>query len=147
MGLKIVVQGKKGGYEKAIEYLKKDPAMAKIISDLEKSSTTYTIVIIDDGNDRYMPTTHTIYWDPNSALKTTSGGSQSPALGLGHEMDHANARWYQKAIGGIPSSQYDNLEEKRVITGSETHAARTIGEDTRTNHSGTTYQVLTSTSR
>lgn len=35
------------------------------------------------------------------------------------------------------SAGYDNLEERRVITGPETNAARTLHEGIRTNHGGT----------
>ena len=35
---------------------------------------------------------------------------------------------------GYSDPQYDNLEEKRVITGPERNAARTLGEGQRCNH-------------
>ena len=105
--------------------------MAQIIKDLNDSSTVYNIDYIDDGNDRYDPMTNTIYWDPTSALLTTCGGKQTPALGLGHEMAHADASYWDQLIGWIPWPGYDNLEERRVITGPETDAARTLGEETK----------------
>ncbi len=147
-GLTIIIIGNKKDYDEAIKYLQCDAVMAKIIDDLRKSSVIYTVILNDDDNDSYDPSTNTISWDPHSALKLTNGGKQSPALGLGHEMDHANANFFQRIVGGIPWPEYDNLEERRVIKGSETHAANTLGEGKRKNHSGSsTYRVPTPTSR
>ena len=100
------------------------------------------------GNiDNFEPNSNLINWDPNSALQCTDGGTQSPALGLGHEMAHADAPWYSKYIGWVPWPSYDNLEERRVIQGPETNAAYTLGEGIRKNHYGTTYWVPTPTAR
>jgi len=85
--------------------------------------------------------------DPTSALRTTFGGKQTPALGLGHEMAHADASFWDRLIGWVPWPSYDNLEEPRVITGPETAAARTLGEAIRTDHGGTPYTVSTPISR
>jgi hypothetical protein len=68
-------------------------------------------------------------------------------LGLGHEMAHADAGFWAQLIGWIPWPGYDNLEERRVITGPETAAAMTLGEATRTDHGGTPYVVSTPISR
>lgn len=121
--------------------------MAKIVADLERSSTTYTVKTNNMDDDSCDPSTYTIHWDPHSALRCTSGGGQSPALGLGHEMAHADAGFFTRLLVYIPWPGYDNLEERRVIVGPETNAARTLGEGTRTNHSGSTYVVLSPTSR
>src|SRR6266851_8662147 len=76
-------------------------------------------------------------------LQATSGGRQSPALGLGHEMAHGDAGWWDRLVGGmtVGAGNYDNWEEWRVIAGPETSAANTLGEDTRTDHRGTPYPV------
>jgi hypothetical protein len=121
--------------------------MAQIINDLEQSSTEYDIVYNNVDDDRYIYATHTIRWDPHSALRCTAGG-QSPALGLGHEMAHADfPSFFGRLLGYIPWGDYLNLEEWRVITGAETTAANTLNEATRTNHGGTTYPVPTPISR
>lgn len=146
-GLKISINGSPSDYNTATAYLQRDPGMAQIIQDLNNSSTTYNIQYINDGNDAYDPTTNTIFWDPNSALRTTCGGTQTPALGLGHEMAHADASFWDQLIGWIPWPNYDNLEERRVITGPETNAAQTLGEAVRTNHGGIPYVVPSPTSR
>jgi len=146
-GLKIVVNGNAADYNTATAYLLRDPGMAQIMRDLDASSTVYNIHYINDDNDRYDPLTNTIYWDPNSALCTTGGGRQTPALGLGHEMAHADAGFWDRLIGWVPWPRYDNLEERRVITGPETNAAQTLGEAIRTDHGGTPYRVSTPISR
>jgi RHS repeat-associated protein len=146
-GLKIVINGDPADYNTATAYLNQNAGMAQIIQDLNQSSTVYNIQYINDGNDQYDPSTKTIFWDPHSALCATSGGSQTPALGLGHEMAHADAGWWDQLIGWIPWPSYDNLEERRVITGPETYAAQTLGEAIRTDHGGTPYNVPTPISR
>jgi RHS repeat-associated protein len=133
-------------YQQAISYLTRDPGMAAIINDLIRSSTNYNIDFNGNDDDHYDPSTHTVAWDPNSALRTTNNECQTPALGLGHEMAHADAPWWAPWVGWIPWPAYDNLEERRVITGSETRAANTLGEGTRTDHGGTPFTVPTPTS-
>jgi RHS repeat-associated protein len=130
----------------SVDYLQQEPNMKRIINKLKKSPIVYKIRPLKDKkhSDSYNPSNHTIYWDPHSALRTTCGGSQTPALGLGHEMSHA-ARpegLLDILIGMVPAGDYDDREEKRVITGPETTAAKTLGEGVRTDHRGTPYPVL-----
>ncbi|HEY4210369.1 MAG TPA: RHS repeat-associated core domain-containing protein [Steroidobacteraceae bacterium] len=146
-GLKIVVHGNATDYNTAIAYLGHDPGMTQIIHDLDNSSTVYNIQYINDGNDRYDPQTNTIYWDASSALLCTTGGKQTPALGLGHEMAHADANFWNRLIGWVPWPSYDDLEERRVITGPETNAAQTLREGVRPDHRGTPYTVQGPTAR
>ena len=126
----------------AAAYLSRDTRMRDIIDRAERMPHELDLAIVHDGNDRYDPNSHTVYWDPYSALATTMGGRQSPALGLGHELDHATAapRTLQSGQRRFDSA-YDNAEERRVITGSETHAARTLGESVRHDHAGRAYTV------
>jgi hypothetical protein len=121
--------------------------MAQIIKDLNDSSTVYNINYINDGNDQYNPANNTISWDPHSALRNTCGSTQTPALGLGHEMAHADASLWDRLIGWLPSTDYDNWEEMRVIIGPELNAAWNLGEGIRANHGGTPYVVPTPISR
>jgi hypothetical protein len=102
----------------------------------------FHLKIIHDGNDRYDPQTRTVYWDPHSALKTTMGGHQTPALGLGHEMAHATGNRHMTGrLMMEPDRQYDTKEERRVILNYEDPAARQLGESLRYNHGGTPYNV------
>ena len=74
----------------------------------------YHLEIIHDGNDRYDPATRTVYWDPHSALETTEGGHQTPALGLGHEEAHATGNRHDNAVlSGTPDARYDTKEESQ----------------------------------
>ena len=132
----------------ALTYLAADPNERALIERLEQSATPHHIVIDHHGNDSYDPSTRTIRWDPHSALMTTSGGSQSPALGLGHEFDHAveNSRAYDRLAVRLDPA-FDNAEERRVILGSERHAALTLGESVRWDHDGMIYRVLSPTDR
>lgn len=107
----------------------------------------FHLSLIHDGNDRYDPNTRTVYWDPNSALETTDGGHQTPALGLGHEMSHATGNRHMTAeLSGIADPNYDNKEERRVILNYEDPAARQLGESTRHDHGGNPYNVASPTS-
>lgn len=147
-GLIINVIGgpvEQGEYNQATAYLSQDPGMAQIIQDLNNSSTIYSVMFNNNNHDDYSG--HIISWDPHSALRCTNKGRQSPALGLGHEMAHADNSLLDEVTGWIPSGQYDTREEQRVITGPETTAAGTLGEDTRTDHGGSPYFVPGPTSR
>jgi hypothetical protein len=132
----------------AFAYLKRDAVERAVISRVEHSGVPHRIRINHRSDDSYEPGTHTIRWDPTSALLTTRGGRQSPALGLGHELDHAAAGdaeydW----LASVPDPRYDNLEERRVITGSEKHAAHTLHEGVRYDHDGRDYCVAAPTLR
>lgn len=129
-------------FRKAESYLRRDPTMRHIVDDLERSPKIVRIVGDAIERDSYMPRTRTIYWDPLSAARTLDGGRQSPALGLGHEMAHADMDpRRQNALMNRIVDKYDNDEERRVIVGAETHAARTLGEGTRTDHGIHAYHV------
>lgn len=144
-------RGERKNYSKAIAYVSRDAGLAGIIGGLQGSATTYTVEIIHNGNDRFDPNTNTVYWDPKSSLAVENqagnltGDTQTPALGLAHELDHAAAK-DQGILAPKPDAQYGTTEEKRVITGSETQAAGTQGEPTRQNHGGAAYESKNSTS-
>jgi hypothetical protein len=107
---------------------------------------------------------NTVKYNPNSGLKlaqksgsiTYPNGNvensyaptddvQTPALGLFHEMVHAYNYLFDRAAmkkrNKTKDSDYDNAEERRVIEGYETPAAKILGEGVRTNHRG--YPVRT----
>lgn len=129
-------------FDQAVAYLSRDPVERKLFDQLEHGSQTVTLTTNRSNADDFDPNTHRIHWDPHSALRTAAGGRQSPALGLGHEVDHAvhdGPREWQRAQTFDPL--FDTAEERRVIMGSERHAARTLGEAVRLDHGGTTYRV------
>jgi RHS repeat-associated protein len=88
----------RGDYARATAYLSRDAGEGAIIHNLNAVQTVYTVQFINDGNDRFDPNTNTVFWDPRSSLATAdnngklNGDTQTPALGLGHELDHANGK-------------------------------------------------------
>ncbi len=133
-----------GPYECAKRYLSQDPREARLFSRLEhaRDGRHYRLTINHRNDDHFDPSDNVVAWDPYSALRTTRGGRQSPALGLGHEVDHAveNAARAER-LRDRADGRYDTAEERRVIRGSERHAARVLGESVRFAHGGTTYRV------
>ncbi len=141
-GSLVVPAAAERNFTVAAAYLSRDTRMRDIIERAEALPYELDLEIVHDGNDRYDPGSHAVYWDPYSALQTTSGATQSPALGLGHELDHATAPPRTLEAGERRYDvAYDNAEERRVITGSETHAARTLGEGVRHDHAGRAFTV------
>jgi hypothetical protein len=137
-------------YEQAKRYLSRDPVEARLFRRLERENDgrTFHLRINDRNDDSFDPNTNTIAWDPYSALRTTRGGTQSPALGLGHEVDHAVENpGTADRLRNERNARYDDDEERRVIRGSERHAAHTLGESTRFDHAGTCYRVANPISR
>src|SRR5579884_3387122 len=116
-------------YLLARAYLCRDSEERRLFERLEHSSRRFHLAINHRDDDHFDPNTNTIAWDPYSALRTTQGGTQSPALGLGHEIAHAvEAPASEARLSARSLPRYDDAEERRVIRGSERHAARTLGE-------------------
>jgi hypothetical protein len=135
-------------YKLARAYLSRDPIERRLFERLDRSARHFYLRINDRNDDHFDPNSNTIAWDPYSALRTTRGGRQSPALGLGHEVAHAVESPAREAgLTARPRPRYDDAEEERVIRGSERHAALTLGEGVRFDHRGTTYRVPTPVSR
>jgi hypothetical protein len=129
-------------------YLCREPHERALFAQADRSTRTFHLQINHRADDHFDPNTDTIAWDPNSALRTQRGGRQSPALGLGHEMAHAVERPQREAaLSNRAVAQYDTLEERRVIRGSERLAARGLGEAVRFDHRGSVYRVATPVSR
>lgn len=132
----------KKSFADAVKYLNKGK-VSQAIAAVEKSSTVVTLQeAVKADDDHYSPDTKTVVWDPNSALKTTNGGLQTPALGVLHEFGHADGDLNKKSESTTPDgTPYDNKEEKRVIDNMETPSAKKLGEGTRTDHAGQPYKV------
>ncbi|MHB8148179.1 MAG: hypothetical protein ACYDGM_13105 [Vulcanimicrobiaceae bacterium] len=130
-------------YEEAKTYLSRVPAERHLFDRLERAPhRRFTLAINHRNDDHFDPNTDTIAWDPYSALRTTTGGRQSPALGLGHEVAHAVENPHaEDRLRNRTDARYDDAEERRVITGSETRAARALHESVRHDHGGSTYRV------
>jgi hypothetical protein len=138
----------RGDYSLAAAYVARDPDARHVLHDVAAMRRDIHVRRARHGNDRFDPQTNTVYWDPHSALRTTQGGRQSPALGLIHELAHAAEQPRREAALEARSvAGYDNLEERRVIRGVERHAAGTLGEAVRCDHRGSLYRVATPVSR
>lgn len=89
----------------------------------------------------------TVYWESRKGIVFNNGmGHQSPATRLEHEFDHAvddhdNHGEHVKRQNQN-DNQYENAEEKRVITGSETRTAKKNHESVRQNHKGKAYETI-----
>ena len=127
-----------------------------IIAKIEKSER---IVYIEPTTEESKCVTKdniiTIYWNPDVGCITNLGAILSPATILNHEADHALQgieNPTQKRVDiNTKNSKYDNLEEKRVITGSEKitayrHGEIGKGEATRYDHKGQKYETTSPTS-
>ena len=87
----------------------------------------------------------TISWNPHLGLLTNKDVVISPATVLDHEDEHAAGNAKSPADFDkrrrTPDKQYENKEEKHVITGTEQKTAKALGEinkgeKTREDHSG-----------
>ncbi|GHT50735.1 hypothetical protein FACS189440_18680 [Bacteroidia bacterium] len=101
-------------------------------------------VNLKDGGDNYNTKNNTVFWNPRWASTTKEGYIYSPATTLEHEMDHASAYLTNPTAHdtrvATTDQQYDNKEERRVITGAEAKTAQANGEFpqgyVRTDHAG-----------
>lgn len=148
-GNEIKVIGDKKQFWAAVQYLRQDPGMAKIIDQLVRSDDVLEVEVrATYSNPHYNPNGNRIVWGALCANSTTEGGTQSPALILGHEFAHAARNPLMLRLGQWPTGDsYDTFEEKRVIRGPEAAAAQSLGEARRYSHRGRLYVVSSSTSR
>ncbi len=149
-GTLAVPASAESAYELAKAYLSRDRVERHLFHRLEheRDGRHFRLTTNHRNDDHFDPSDNTIAWDPYSALRTTRGGRQSPALGLGHEIDHAiESAARAERLRDRSDTRYDTADERRVIRGSETHAARTLGEAVRHDHAGSAYHVATPVSR
>ena len=149
-------------YDEAANKLRENGVSGNL-TDLENSPNVYNIVQNDgDGKDSkegkgdsFENDAGQINWNPYIGLETDEGDILSPTTLLSHELDQA-AKYDKDPTGSVKDiktddSAYDNKEEKRVITGSETRTARELGEvgpdqPSRKNHGGEPVRVKGPTS-
>ena len=121
-------------YEKAKEHTASSDPARRLFDRIEHSRKEFTLSTNNKHNDSF-DRKHTVNWDPRSAFKTNEGGTQSPALRLLHEIDHALTNPVLQSLRTLFKDRaYDNAEERRVIRGSEARIARDIGEAGRYDH-------------
>ncbi|MCB9321331.1 MAG: hypothetical protein H6570_18780 [Lewinellaceae bacterium] len=135
----------KNDVRRAFRYLQNSPTGNRLISTLKKSSHTIRIEETRDlAGVEFSPDDLTVIWHPRSALKVKNGGRQTPALGLAHELGHAekrirNAREEDRDFEHKLHNGYHNVAEKKIIRGLEYKIARELNEATRTDHEGSEY--------
>lgn len=135
-----------GGGQKTIQAVT-NPKYKIHVRDTYEAGSYYKLCVNYYDNDDLQPT---VNWKPRTGLITSEDGRLSPATILEHEMDHAvfdidchfehDKRYDQEDI------QYDNMEERRVITGNERKTAQGNKEAIRKNHIGKSYKTVSSTS-
>jgi RHS repeat-associated protein len=116
------------------------PAAVDMIQ-ITSSDTEYVLVMNGDLKDSFNYKTKAILWDPSSGLITESGGRQSPALGLVHEVGHAanydrNEEKFTSDRRSTIVGGYSNFEEYDVIKNTEAPTAELWGEAVRNSHGG-----------
>ncbi len=150
---KGVSDGFKKAFAKSVQHLNKYGA-GGMLAKLHSSKKTYYVAEAK-GNSSYNTKNNTISWDPTSALLTNELHELSPTTILNHEVDHAlqHDQNPEQIVndGNTPDPDYGNLEEKRVISGSEQSTAKKLGEIkegevTRKDHGGTLYETTGPTS-
>jgi len=130
----------------AAGYLGNDKEFIKQFQELKDSKETYVIFIGTqtvsghDALDYYDPKTRTIMWNPYLAVETDNGEIMSPALGLRHEVDHANKHDHdgQAFSDNWDNPKFRNAEEDRA-TSDENKSATELGEPTRKDHNDGRY--------
>ena len=140
----------KKDFEQAVTYMNQK-GISGMLYQLEKSLNIYYISEgIGMNGSEFDSNTNTIKWFSRVGLITDNLYEMSPVEILNHEIDHALQHdinpIQQKKDYKTKDSNYMNLEEKRVITGSEQKTAQKLhklktGEFTRNNHNGSIYET------
>lgn len=98
----------------------------------------WVVRLNDHGDTSTQTRSRTINWEPQSAYRTSDGGTQSPLLGLGHEFGHAAGFIRDpEAVNtrvSISHGTFTTLEEEHVIFGLEKNLAEQFGESIRSDH-------------
>ena len=101
-----------------------------VFSELESNSQTIRIAFGEET--KFDANNMTIYWNPKQGLLTKELVSLSPITLLNHEGDHG-LRFMLDPEGMMKDKKtshpdYSNMEEKRVIEGTEQKTAEALGE-------------------
>ena len=140
----------KSDFKQAVSYMKQNGISGMLIQLMTSPNVYFLSEGIESNSNEFNPNTKTITWNSRLGIITDNLYEMSPVEALNHEIDHA---WgyetnpvQQKMLGKIEDSNYGNLEEKRVIMGSEQETAQKLGklkpgEVTRNNHNGSAYET------
>jgi hypothetical protein len=104
-------------YDEAIKHISKTKRGKELVDNLTKSKVVFVVVINKGGkNDSYNPKKRMITWDSSNGLIVGSGDIQSPAIGLAHEMGHAEQHIKGELRKGIPLIDIENNNLKNTET-------------------------------
>ena len=135
----------------SLQYLSRSETAQGVIQDLYADRQVVTIIKGDNPNEtHYLDQTNTLTYYAMGGLQTDNG-SQTPALGLIHELGHAQLDVKSPIkkffLSLIRWPKYDDLNEKYVIKNIETPVVEELGETgTRKDHGGTGYYTQGPTS-
>jgi hypothetical protein len=128
-------------FREAMLYEAKEPGMAGVIDRLEKGPNKTSVLMNDHADNQMIPHANgraEVHWDPKHMHIAENGAKRSPATRLAHELDHADEWTHdpQRLLlnASTPDDKFGNLEEKRVITGSERRNVKALGEGQREDH-------------
>ena len=140
----------KSDFKQAVSYMKQNGISGMLIQLMTSPNVYFLSEGIEYNSNEFNPNTKTITWNSRLGVITDNLYEMSPVEALNHEIDHA---WgyetnpvQQQMLGKIEDPNYGNLEEKRVIMGSEQETAQKLGklkpgEVTRNNHNGSAYET------
>jgi RHS repeat-associated protein len=140
----------KKDFSVAVQYLNTNK-QGGMLAKLQASDKIYYVAEgVQEASSNFNKSNQTITWSSRTGVLTNNGVEMSPTTVLNHEVDHAlrydtNPK-QQKTDAQTTDSQYENKEERRVITGSEQRTAKGLGEIkkdevTRTDHGGTLHET------
>jgi len=129
-------------FREAMMHESKNPEMNALVERLEKGPYKTNVTTNEVSNNEMEPQMNgnaEVHWDPKHMHVASNDAKRSPATRLAHELDHADEWTHnpQRLItnANTPDDKFSNLEEKRVITGSERRNVKAIGEGQREDHS------------
>ena len=129
----------------AMEYLSHSPTATRLLRQMASESSPIRIRVSRINDDTYDTGTDMVTWNPNLAARGTNGSTQSPSVGLIHEIGHALARRIHRGIADatmfVPVYKYGDMAEWAVISQIETPISRELGEGVRTDHGGQNFWV------
>ncbi|KFN40991.1 RHS repeat domain-containing protein [Arenimonas oryziterrae] len=137
----------KNNVQAAIKYLASQGAadgFAKLQADPAVLTIRQAADPTDASQTRYNAFGNVITWADRGAVEVTDAttgvkGTLSPALMMGHEVEHAvnELDGAFTTNTAIVDAQYDTAEERNVIVNYENQAARNLREPVRGDHGGT----------
>jgi len=140
-GLRFTVHGDRDCFNKAKQYLMTlAPSTRAFFQFAENSPEEFVVDVYSDfftGHNNSKG--NHILWYCHRGLRCPNGTTQTPALGLFHELVHAVGPHVNYSFWN-PKFGLD--EELQDILGPETNAAQELGEGTRTEHHGSYFPVL-----